>query len=150
MMPNRSGMGQTDPTELRHRIMSRNHGRTGPERALAAALWRKGLRYYTTGGYSKVTGTKLPGSPDLIFPGKRLVLFMDGCFWHGCPQCKGIPRQSGKFWGHKILENQLRDARVDSELNKMGWKVLRVWEHDVKSDSLLDQTVTHIRSKMAW
>ena len=143
-MPGDSPDIRADGVKLRHRIMSSNHGRTQPERALASALWRKGLRYYTWEGYRKIAGVKLPGSPDLVFPRCRIAVFLDGCFWHGCPQCKGTPSQSGAFWRKKIETNHARDGRVDAALSSIGWRVIRIWEHDVKSASALSETANRL------
>ncbi len=63
--------------------MSHNRGRTGPERALASELWRRGLRYLTYEGYKSISGKRLVGKPDLVFSRERIVVFVDGCFWHG-------------------------------------------------------------------
>ena len=126
--------------EHRRRAMQANRGRTRPERALASRLWRKGLRYLTHKGYESKYNQKLPGHPDLVFPGKLLVIFVDGCFWHGCPSCKGIPERSGEFWANKILGNIARDARITSLLVERGWTVLRVPEHNLRTKSKLAQT----------
>ena len=125
----------------RRRAMQANHGRTRPERRLASAIWGRGFRFFTPVGYRSRTGSRLIGSPDLIFPRKRLVVFLDGCFWHGCPACKGIPTQSGEYWRLKITRNVARDAEVTAELESDGWRVLRVWEHEVKNHASLDATV---------
>jgi len=119
--------------DQRFRSMSHNRGRTKPERKLASELWRRGLRYYTSAGYKAVSGRRLPGSPDLIFPRQRLALFVDGCFWHGCSSCKGVPGQSGEYWKAKIEENIARDSRVDGELEAAGWIVIRIWEHELQN-----------------
>ena len=125
----------------RHRAMANNRGRTSPERALASGLWHKGLRYFTHGGYRSVKGRGLEGQPDLVFPKKRLVVFVDGCFWHGCPQCDKRPEQSGTFWASKIDANRQRDRRVTAALESEGWMVLRVPEHSVRKKGPLAQTV---------
>lgn len=126
--------------EQRHKAMSHNRGRTQPERTLASSLWRKGLRYLTDPGYKKRYGTSLPGHPDLIFPKLRVVMFVDGCFWHGCPKCKGLPHQSGEFWVKKIEGNIKRDKRITEELSNLGWKVIRIPEHLVRKASDLQST----------
>ena len=128
----------------RHLAMAHNHGRTYPERALASALWRHGVRYLTHGGYKSISGKKLLGNPDLVFPRKKLVIFVDGCFWHGCPECGKAPEQSGEFWVRKIETNKKRDQRVTSELRSQGWTVLRVPEHDVRTKAALTQTLNRL------
>lgn len=133
------------PTQ-RRLAMASNRGRTGPERALASALWRRGVRYYTHKGYESVTGKKLPGVPDLIMPRKRIAIFVDGCFWHGCPQCGKHEGLRGEFWVGKIEANVRRDERVTAELRELGWTVLRVPEHDVRNKDGLSKTVARIAS----
>ena len=128
----------------RHLAMVHNRGRTGPERSLASGLWRRGLRYFTHEGYKSVTGEQLYGKPDMVFSRKRIVIFVDGCFWHGCPECDKSPEQSGEFWVKKIETNKKRDQRVTSELKSQGWTVLRVPEHDVRTKAALAQTVNRL------
>ena len=71
------------------------------------------------------------GNPDFIFPDARIAIFVDGCFWHGCPKCGHIPKSNKKYWQAKILRNMERDKRLRSELQQEGWTVLRVWEHEL-------------------
>ena len=125
----------------RYRAMAHNRGRTKPERAFASGLWRHGLRYFTHEGYEALTGRRLAGKPDLVFPRKKIVIFVDGCFWHGCPDCGKSPEQSGQFWVDKIANNRARDRRVTANLENDGWTVLRIPEHDVRTKSALSQTV---------
>ena len=87
----------------------------------------------TAAGYRSRTGVRLAGQPDLVFGGQRTVVMLDGCFWHGCPEHRGVPSQSGEFWRTKIEQNKARDIAVTSELSRGGWRVIRVWEHDVKT-----------------
>lgn len=70
----------------------------------------------------------LPGRPDFIFRKEKVAIFVDGCFWHGCPRCYRAPATRKKFWAAKIGENRRRDRRVSRELRSAGWSVLRVWE----------------------
>ena len=135
----------------RYLAMAHNRGRTLPERALASALWREGLRYLTSEGYKSISGQRLSGNPDLVFPKKRLAIFVDGCFWHGCPKCNKSPKESGEFWIRKIETNKKRDQQVTLELKTQGWTVLRIHEHDLRTKSALIRTVSWllplIRSK---
>lgn len=73
------------------------------------------------------------GNPDFIFPDAHIAVFVDGCFWHGCPKCGHIPKSNRKYWQTKILRNMERDKRLRSELQQEGWAVLRVWEHELKN-----------------
>ena len=126
--------------------MTNNRGRTGPERALASRLWRNGLRYFTDAGYKSRRGESLAGRPDIIFPKKRLAIFVDGCFWHGCRRCDKNPGQSGDFWANKISANARRDRRVTSELRSQGWTVIRVPEHDLRTKDALARTAERLTS----
>lgn len=71
----------------------------------------------------------LPGRPDFCFSHERLVIFVDGCFWHGCPMCGRLPKSNVSFWKEKIEQNVRRDRRTSRTLRKLGWRVFRVWEH---------------------
>jgi DNA mismatch endonuclease (patch repair protein) len=71
------------------------------------------------------------GKPDFIFPIQRVAVFVDGCFWHGCPRCYRQPKSNVDFWKRKISGNKKRDLRVCRELKKRGWRVVRIWEHSL-------------------
>ena len=107
---------------------------TAAEVALRRALWARGRRYRLH--------AKLPGRPDVVFPGKRLAVFVDGCFWHGCPEHYTAPATNSPFWQRKLEENTTRDRRVDRQLAEQGWRVLRLWEHEVEGS--LDDAVERI------
>ncbi len=96
---------------------------------LRAALVRNGVAGWT------VTARQLPGSPDFLFPDNKLAVFVDGCFWHGCPRCYRRPKSNRKFWDEKIQQNRKRDRKVTSHLRRTGWRVIRVWEHDLQKTS---------------
>ena len=84
----------------------------------------------------KVTGWRrhlpLPGKPDFAFPSAKVAIFVDGCFWHGCPRCYRQPKKNTKFWREKVQGNQRRDRRASRQLRDKGWKVHRVWECRLK------------------
>ena len=130
--------------QQRYKAMAHNRSRTGPERALASALWRRGVRYFTHEGYRSVRGTRLPGNPDLVLPRKRIVIFIDGCFWHGCQKCRKHEGLTGASWVNKIEGNRTRDGRVTAELEGEGWTVLRIPEHDVNTKAALAETVNRL------
>lgn len=75
--------------------------------------------------------SKLPGRPDFILPRLKTAVFVDGCFWHGCPQHATQPKNNAAFWAAKLTGNQARDRRVNRELRALGWKVVRIWEHEL-------------------
>jgi DNA mismatch endonuclease (patch repair protein) len=93
-------------TELRLIALFRAHGISG---------WRR--------------NHQLGGKPDFVFRKERLVVFVDGCFWHGCPAHATWPKQNAEFWRTKILGNRRRDLAVNRLLKKAGWRVVRIWEH---------------------
>jgi DNA mismatch endonuclease (patch repair protein) len=82
---------------------------------------------------NKITGWRrhlpLPGKPDFAFPKAKVAVFVDGCFWHGCPKCYTRPKTNRKFWDKKRDDNMARDKRVTRQLRLQGWKVIRIWQH---------------------
>ena len=109
--------------------MRRVRGRdTSPELRLRKLLWSEGLRGY------RLHRSDLPGKPDLAFGKAHVAVFVDGCFWHGCPECYRRPKNNKEYWIAKLGKNQARDRRVNEELLALGWDVLRIWEHNVRRD----------------
>ena len=77
----------------------------------------------------------LPGIPDFVFDEARLVVFVDGCFWHGCPHCgRGTPKTNRDYWTEKIASNMRRDRSNARKLRALGWRVTRIWEHELKGN----------------
>lgn len=111
---------------------------TIPELRLRKALWYAGLRGY------RLNWTKATGSPDIAFIGKRIAIFINGCFWHNCPHCKKrLPKANRQFWKRKLDENVKRDRRTKMDLESVGWEVLIVWECEIRDK--LDEVVNRIR-----
>lgn len=106
--------------------MSRIRGKdTSPEVFLRRSLWAQGLRYRK---HLRILGAR----PDLAFVGHRLAVFVDGCFWHGCPEHYVRPRgPNHQFWAMKLRTNTDRDARQTLMLEGAGWTVIRIWEHEL-------------------
>lgn len=106
------------------RIVGKN---TKPELAVRSMVWRLGYRY-------RLHSPRIPGRPDLVFHGRRKVIFVHGCFWHQHPGCKlaRLPKSRQEYWTPKLLGNCARDQRVRSELNAMGWQSLVVWECELQ------------------
>ncbi|MDW8405516.1 very short patch repair endonuclease [Chloroflexus sp.] len=75
----------------------------------------------------------LTGKPDFVFDQERIAIFIDGCFWHGCPICYRRPQSSQEYWDQKVQSNIKRDRKIRSALRRQGWSVLRFWEHDLKN-----------------
>jgi DNA mismatch endonuclease (patch repair protein) len=76
--------------------------------------------------------SRLDGRPDFIFPARRVAIFVDGCFWHGCPRCYRRPGSRREYWDAKVARNRARDKTVNRLLRRKGWRVTRVWEHELK------------------
>jgi len=87
------------------------------------------LRLYGIKGWRRKS--TLEGKPDFVFPNRRTVVFIDGCFWHGHPTLCRLPRTNRKYWVQKIEGNKVRDDKVNKTLRRQGWKVLRIWENDL-------------------
>lgn len=109
----------------RSRIMSKvKSSETDLERTFRLALWGLGIRY-------KKNNTKYFGKPDLLFRKRRIVAFIDSCFWHGCKEHLRMPNNNRHYWKNKIERNKNRDIEVNKYYGNQGWKVLRVWEHEL-------------------
>lgn len=81
----------------------------------------------------------IPGTPDFYFRNARLVVFVDGCFWHACPKCGHVPKSNVEYWAKKIDNNRRRDARVRRKLRAAGYRTIRLWEHDLRDDRWLSR-----------
>ncbi|MCW9027069.1 MAG: very short patch repair endonuclease [Thiovulaceae bacterium] len=115
--------------------MSRISGKdTKPELLLRKLLWSRGARYRLN--------YKVPGRPDLVFVGKRVAVFVDGCFWHRCSQHYVKPKTRAEFWEAKIQGNVERDKKNNALLKEAGWTVIRLWEHDVEQN--VDSCISRI------
>ena len=118
----------SDVRPAHRRLMQgvRGSGNRTTEARLRAALARAGM----SGWKLNVRG--LPGSPDFYFPKQATAIFVDGCFWHGCPSCGHVPKKNSAFWREKIIRNQDRDRRYAAQLRRRGACVLRFWEHELR------------------
>ncbi len=115
--------------EQRSRNMAAIKGKdTKPEMIVRKYLFSRGLRF-------RVQVRKLPGTPDIVLPKYKTVIFVNGCFWHGHKGCKyfRLPKSNVDFWQTKITRNIERDAETEAELATMGWKVVRIWECEIKA-----------------
>ena len=109
---------------LMQRIPGKN---TFPEITLRKKLFKAGFRYRVN--YKPIDTYKIKG--DIVFPKKKICIFVDGCFWHGCPIHFKIPKSNSDWWSEKINDNVLRDKKQTKKLKSHGWKVLRFWEHEL-------------------
>lgn len=133
-------MSKKERSERMSRIRSKD---TDPELIVRKQLWREGFRY-------RLHVLGLPGKPDLVFPALRIVVFVDGCYWHGHSCQKGrVPRSNSSFWAAKFAANKARDKRNRSRLNALGWSVETVWEcalsTEAKRRSRLARLATRLR-----
>lgn len=116
-------MGDVFTPEQRSAVMRRVKGRdTAPELKVRRLLRGVGIGY-------RLGGCGLPGRPDVVMKGRRIALFVHGCFWHGhdCPRGARLPGANADYWAAKIARNRARDARVTAELEAAGWRVLTLW-----------------------
>lgn len=114
--------------QKRSRVMSSIKGKdTRPELTIRRILWQVGVRY-------RVHDNSIPGTPDISNKTMRVEVFIDGCFWHGCPTCYKPPLTNPRFWREKLTANRHRRHLVLQSLAAMGWTTREFWEHDVKRD----------------
>jgi len=127
--------------EKRSEIMSRIRGKnTSPEMIVRKLVFSLGYRY-------RLHGRNLPGKPDLVFAGRKKVIFVHGCFWHMHNCRKGTTPESNKdFWLPKLERNKARDTDNLNKLDEMGWKVLVIWQCQLKDIQELEATVTSFLS----
>jgi DNA mismatch endonuclease (patch repair protein) len=139
-------MGQSDTppasSELaRQRMVNQRQRDTTPEVALRRELHRIGLRF-------RVDRAPIPGirrKADIVFASANVVVFVDGCFWHSCPEHGTLPKTNREWWRLKLEGNCQRDLDTDRKLQGIGWKVIRVWEHEdpIASAAVVAQIVRH-------
>jgi DNA mismatch endonuclease (patch repair protein) len=113
------------------KIKSKN---TKPEVLFRRLLYSRGVRYRIN--------YHLDGKPDIVIVSKKIAIFVDGCFWHKCPKCFRSPNSNKPYWSEKIKRNIARDKRINKILKSKGWKVIRIWEHEIKNNP--DSTVKKV------
>jgi DNA mismatch endonuclease (patch repair protein) len=117
----------------RSAVMSRIRSKdTGPEMAVRRLVHSMGYRY-------RLHRRDLPGTPDLVFPGRQRVIFVHGCFWHLHSGCGRVPKSRVEFWGPKLERNRKRDVAARRKLRSMGWKTLIIWECELGKDNLAER-----------
>lgn len=116
---------------------------TKPEIALRRELWRRGLRY-------RIDVAAVPGRrrADLVFTRSRVVVYVDGCYWHSCPDHATVPKANREWWVAKLQANVERDRDTDARLAAAGWEVVRVWEHEppMEAADLIEAAVRRRRA----
>jgi DNA mismatch endonuclease, patch repair protein len=116
--------------EKRSEIMAavRGRGNRSTEARLRARLASNKISGW------RINAKDIYGKPDFVFDRKRLAVFVDGCFWHGCKTCRNTPANNRGFWIEKLAGNKRRDKSVNRKLRRDGWQVIRFWEHQVRRD----------------
>jgi DNA mismatch endonuclease (patch repair protein) len=130
--------------QRRSEIMRRIRGKdTAPELAVRRFLHGEGLRF-------RLHRAGLPGTPDLVFPARRTCVFVHGCFWHGCQRCKAGRRRvksNAAYWAAKLAANRARDRRAAAALRAAGWRVLAVWECEVRDARALARLAAAVKKQ---
>ncbi|MCB9185407.1 MAG: very short patch repair endonuclease [Flavobacteriales bacterium] len=137
---------ERSPKPLNERVSkymrSNKSKNTKPEILLRKALWNAGIRGY------RLHWKKAPGKPDIAFPGKRIAIFLNGCFWHRCPKCNlSLPKNNRSFWEEKFSRNVERDQEKITALENENWTVITIWECELKED--IRTQVDRIRNLLA-
>lgn len=114
---------------------------TAPELAVRSELHKRGLRFYV----DRPPLPSLRRRADIVFPRRRLAIYIDGCFWHGCPVHGTWPKANAEWWRAKIEANRARDRDTDRRLDEAGWQALRAWEHESPSE-IADRVVQALES----
>lgn len=125
----RDGRAPIPEKQSTSRVMRANKGKnTKPELLVRKLLWSNGLRGY------RLHWKKVPGSPDIAFPGRMIAIFVNGCYWHRCPHCTpSTPKTNIEFWNLKFKKNMQRDKKKIQQLENLGWKSLTFWECQIKN-----------------
>jgi DNA mismatch endonuclease (patch repair protein) len=126
-----AGSWATSP-RVRKAMLSNRSRDTVPEKELRSALHRLGLRFRKD-RLLQLEDVRV--RPDIVFPRARVAVFLDGCFWHRCPEHASDPKTHSDYWGPKLEANVSRDRRVDAALSAAGWQTVRVWEHEAPADA---------------
>jgi DNA mismatch endonuclease (patch repair protein) len=126
---------------VRRQMLGNKGSDTRPEIRVRTALWAAGLRGYRVNWKTPV------GRPDIAFVGRRIAIFVHGCFWHSCPHCQiPRPKTNADYWERKFIRNKERDMRKVRDLQAAGWKVIELWECQTKKD--IEACVTKVREAL--
>jgi len=145
--PGSEAVATTDvfTAEKRSAVMRQVKGRdTTPERIVRRLLWRLGARY-------RLDRRDLPGRPDIVLAGRKLAIFVHGCFWHGhdCARGARVPKANRAYWTGKIGGNRARDTQTRAQLEAQGWRVEVIWECELKDAVALEQRLTVMLARKA-
>lgn len=138
----RDGRAPIPAKVVTSKVMSANKAHsTKPELLLRKALHKNGVKGY------RLNWKKAPGRPDIALPGKKIAIFVHGCFWHSCPICNlSMPKSNIEFWSQKFANNIHRDRIKREQLISMGWRVITIWECEIKKNVIdnVDNIKNHI------
>lgn len=111
---------------------------TSLEKLFRKILWKQGIRY-------RKNNKKYYGKPDLSIKKKKIIIFIDSCFWHGCKKHLRMPSGNQDYWANKINRNKKRDKEVNLYYKKINWEIIRIWEHNLKDESKINQIIKKIK-----
>lgn len=125
--------------EQRRKTMSAIRAQSKLENMFTKRLWKHGLRF-------RKNVRKLRGTPDVVIQKYKIVIFIDSCFWHGCPLHFRRPKSNQEFWDKKIARNRERDKEIDAYYIEKGWNLKRIWEHEIKEnlEASVNETISFI------
>lgn len=132
-------MDTLSPGDRRRTMQRIRSRRTRWEDEISRELWRRGCRF-------RRNVRTLYGTPDFVNRRRRVVVFLDSCFWHGCPEHYNVPQQNADYWAEKLYRNRARDEAVTRFYVDQHWTIIRVWTHDVKYDK--DEVIRRISSAL--
>lgn len=121
----------TDPTRSRIMAQIRGRGNRSTEKKARACLMRAGIRGW------RLNVKEVIGRPDIYFHDKKIAIFINGCFWHGCKKCYRRPKSRQEYWDWKVERNKQRDRRISSMLKRKGIHYIRIWEHELQTSPSL-------------
>lgn len=143
MLNKRHYMSDTITPAQRHKCMSHIRSKdTSPEKVVRKELWRRGYRY-------RINDHRLPGTPDIVLPKYRAVIFINGCFWHGHKGCSKYvtPKSNVEFWKEKVAKNIARDELNAQRLDILAWTVITVWECELSKKNL-SSTINRVEAEL--
>lgn len=137
-----TGRNPEPTSEVTTKVMKANKGKdTGPEQTV-----RRLLREIGYPGY-RLNWKKVPGRPDIAYPGRKIAIFVNGCFWHRCPHCNlPLPKSHTEFWREKFERNVARDEEKTRALEALGWTVITIWECELKNPEAVKRRLSSFLS----
>lgn len=126
-------MSYAPPNDRRRNMQANRRRDTRPEKLLRSLLFAEGYRYRCD---MRIQLNGSSARPDIVFTRRKLAIFVDGCFWHSCPEHGSVPRRNIEYWAPKLERNRARDAAQSQALADAGWRVIRIWEHDAPDVAL--------------